>query len=173
MKSNTRTRKLALSAMLSAVSTALLCFAAVLPSGRAAMAAIAGLVGVLTMIHCGGKWAVGVYVVSAVLSLLLSPVKIVALMYAAFFGYYPALKSPIERIRNRWIGWVLKFGVLNLAAFVTWFVAKQFFPETLEQQEIALWILWVGVNAVFVIYDICLTQLIQMYIKKIALRNFK
>ena len=166
MKSNTRTRKLALSAMLSAVSTALLCFAAVLPSGRAAMAAIAGLVGVLTMIHCGGKWAVGVYVVSAVLSLLLSPVKIVALMYAAFFGYYPALKSPIERIRNRWIGWVLKFCVLNLAAFVTWFVAKQFFPET-------LWILWVVVNAVFVIYDICLTQLIQMYIKKIALRKFK
>lgn len=170
MKNNTRTKRLALSAMLAAVSTALLYFAAVLPSGRVAMAAIAGLVGVLAVIHCGGKWAAGVYAVSAALALLISPVKIVALMYAAFFGYYPALKSPIERIRNRTVGWLLKFAVLNVAVAVTWFVAKQFFPEALEQ-EIALWLLWIGVNAVFVIYDICLTQLIQMYIKKFASRK--
>lgn len=163
----TNTKKLALSAILAAVSAAIVCLSAVFPSGRAALAAVAGLSGVAAVIHCGGKWAACVYAVSAALSLLLSPDKGNALLYIVFLGYYPALKSPIERIKNSTVGWILKFVLFNAAVLVCWLFLRGTLWSGMEIR-FPLWILWIGANAVFALYDIGLSRLIQAYIRNIS-----
>lgn len=163
----TKTKCLARSAIFAAVATALVCLCAVFPSGRLALIAIAGLCSALALIHCGGKWAAGVFAVSAVLSFLISPGKGNALLYASFFGYYPALKSLFERIHSRIAGWIAKFAVLNVAFAALWFLARAVLFEGVET-PIPLPLLWVGINVVFFLYDIGLSRLISVYIRNFA-----
>ena len=109
----------------------------------------------------------GVFLSSAVLSLLLASDKGNALLYLSFFGYYPALKSCFERIHNKALVWVCKFGLLNLVFAVLWFAAR-----TVLFEGTALpfpWpLFWAGVNIVFFLYDIGLSRLIYVYIRNFA-----
>ena len=161
------TKSLAHSAVFAALATALVCLCAALPSGRLALVAVAGLCGTLALIHCGGKWAVGVFLTSAILSMLLAADKGNALLYACFFGYYPALKSRFERIHSKALGWLLKFVLLNAVLAVLWFAAHKLLFDGVDF-PLPLPLLWLGLNFVFFLYDIGLSRLIYVYIRKFA-----
>ena len=161
------TKRLARCAVLTALGTVLVYLASMLPSGRLALVAVAGLVGAAAVIHCGGKAAAGVFVVSALLSFLLSPDKGNALMYAAFLGYYPALKSLIERLRSLVAVWAVKLVLANGVFALLWFLARAVLLDGTEIQ-LPLWLFWIGLNVVFVIYDIGLSRLIYVYVRRFA-----
>ena len=163
-------RYLTRSAAAAALAAVLVYLSGVLPSGRLALSAVAGISALLILLECGGKWALGVYIVSAALSLLLTPSKAYALLYAAFLGYYPALKCVIERIKSRLFQWVVKLAVLNAVLSVLFFFLRAKFAEALEAvpSSLPLWLLWIGINIVFLVYDLGLLGLIRLYVRRFA-----
>ena len=144
------TRKLTRAGILTAMAVALLYAEAWVPRGGIALAALACLVGAAVLIECGLWWALGHYLVTALLALLLSPDKTPALWYALVLGPWPVLKHVIERLESPVARWALK-----LAAF------------TGAMPEAPVYFLLPALALVFIAFDIAFTRLIGLYVRRV------
>lgn len=153
-------------ALLTALGVVILYLACIIPSAKLATTAIAGILTAAALMMYGPGWSVGVFAATALLSLLLLPSKSCAIYYAAFFGYYPIAKSLFERRKNRAVGWACKGLLYTVAFFAWWFIAKTVLM--IGDFRIGWYLAWPAGAAVFVLYDICLTKLVQFYLQKIA-----
>ena len=120
--------RIAFCSVTAAVEVVLLFIAGFSGVGTYALPCFAGLITIAVVIEYKCKWALGVYAVAAVLTFLLSGNKEAALMFTAFFGYYPILKNVLDRhINNIIVRWIVKFAVFNAAAvtLVTYFLVPQ------------------------------------------------
>ncbi len=152
------------------------------PFATYALPALAGLLMVVIVIDFNLKWAFSVYVVVSVLSLLMTPDREAAIMFIAFFGYYPILKSVFEKLSSRILEWILKFSVFNVAVVGAYYVIINFLgmPDIMgeinELGKYGLWIFLGLANVTFLVYDIAITKLITLYLKWFRpkfLRKFK
>ena len=100
--------------LLSAVLAAML-LGGVIPLATFCCPALAGLVLVPVLAESGKKWALCAYAAIAALSLMLSPDKESALLFA-FLGYYPVLKVRLDGMKHRPLRLLAKLAVFNLAA---------------------------------------------------------
>lgn len=164
MKSGT-TKRMARLAILTALGVVLLLLGSVLPAGRLALVALSSLPVCVTLMMYGIKWSLGVFVLTAALGALLFP-GAAAIMYTAFFGYYPIAKSLFERIRKRTVGWVCKLALYTFAFAIYWLLAKALF--TFTGGELSWYILYPLGAAVFAVYDAAYSSLIRFYLVKIA-----
>ena len=80
-------------AMLSALGVVLLLIGSFVEVMDLSAAAIASLLCVFAVIEYGGASPWLIFAVTSVLSMVLLPTKTPALMYLAFFGYYPIIKE--------------------------------------------------------------------------------
>ena len=129
-----------------------------IPSMDYALPAMAGMLTLLLVLELKPVWALGVYAAAAALSLLLLPVKGAALLYAMFFGYFPVLKTLLERRLPKWLAWICKFAVFNAAVVSAYVLATKVFNidlddfgETFGRYAKAV-MLAVG-NVTFFVYD--------------------
>ena len=106
--------KIALGGLLTALGVVLMFLTGLIPIGTYALPAIAGVLLIVAVIEIGAKWAWMIYAAVAVLSLLFAADKEAALLFVLFFGYYPVLKSFLERISNKVLSWISKFAVFNV-----------------------------------------------------------
>ena len=161
------TRKITLTAQMSALSIVFLYIDSVFPTGQLGFVAIASLFGIAAVIESGLVSGLIVFVISGILGFLLVPVKSVMFLYVLFFGYYPILKSLIERLRKIVLEWVLKLLVFNAALSVIWLLFREliFNAEILRFGTAVVYILG---NVVFVIFDFGISKLIGFYIMKIS-----
>lgn len=113
-----RERKTALAGMLAALGTVLLYSGSLIGKADFATAVVASLCVAVAVSETGCARAWGVYAVIALLSLLLVPQKTAAALFASFFGYYPVLKTTVERRLSRRGSYLVKAAVLNLAVAV-------------------------------------------------------
>lgn len=160
-----KTRALTRAALLAGLSFVLLLLGAVLPSGRLALTACAGVLTALVLLQSGLAYAIGAFLCAGILGILLLPQKAPGILYLAFLGYYPIIKSLAERLRHRWLEWVLKLGIFNGAFFLLWMVAREFLAPGIV---ISLPLLLLGANVIFVVYDRGLSGLIHYYIVRIS-----
>ena len=158
-KSSTLT--LVIAAAISALGVITLMLGSVVQMLDLSVAVIASLFVVFAVIELRGPYPYLVYAVTAVLSMLLLPVKTAALSYFCFTGYYPILKSRLEKSRlPDVLCWVIKIlffnAVLAVAVLVTVFVLH------LPMSRIA-YLMLALLTPVFVLYDVALTRLITFY----------
>ena len=153
--------------MLAALQIVLMYAGTVMPSWKLALTAMAGVINAAVLIECGVGSSVICFAAVSALSALVLPQKSLAFLYILFFGYYPLLKSAVERIRKRGLEWAAKLVVFNLACTLCMTALRFGFVSDISLPDIALVVLWLGLNVVFVIYDIGLTQLIGLYIQRI------
>lgn len=156
-------------ALLTALGVVLNYLSSVLPAASIAIVAVAGLLTAAAVIHAGLLYAFAVFFVTAALSLLLTPDKSGALLYTVFLGYYPALKSLLERkVRPAVPCWIIKLLLFNgIFALIGALGAGILFPGS---GTAAPWIVIQGVgNIVFVVYDIGLSRLISFYIRRVSI----
>ena len=164
-----RTKKITLSAMLTALSAVLLWVGSLLQYLDLTVAVFASFSVIFAHIEMRPPFSFGVYFGTALLSLLLFP-SAAALYYAVFCGLYSILKAYFERL-PRTLGWVVKIGAFNLLFGAMLLLARFVFllPEwgggTLF--VVALFVLG---NVAFVCYDIALTLSIRIYSLKIRPR---
>ena len=173
-RSFNKTRMLALCSLFSALSVIILYMGSLIEVIDLSMAVVASLLVIIAVIEMGGVYPWLIYAVTSVLSFLLLPNKFVVLVYAAFAGFYPILKSKIERVKGI-VCLLIKLGVFNLCLLAMWGVSKLFLAEFETVYPLAL--IAVVLNFVFVLYDFALTRLITAYLyvwrKKLKIDRWK
>ena len=170
MKNLNKSSKTALGGIIAAVSIVLMFLTSVIPALTYAVPAAAGLLLLIMVIELDKKWATVVYVAVSILSLLLIADKEAAVMYFAFFGYYPIVKQPIEKHFNKIVSWIFKFLIFNSSIIISYvfliYVFALDFDDFGEFTKVTLIITYIAFNFVFLIYDIALTRLITAYVFK-------
>lgn len=163
-----RTRKLAVSAMLSALGVVILYLGSVINVLDLTMVAIASLFVFFAVIELGTPFQYLIYAVTALLSMFLLPDKFAALTYLLFGGIYPVFKAMFERLHYV-ISWILKFSFSNTVLSVI--VAVSVYIMHIEDSEVGFTVgLYVLGNVTFLLYDIATTQLITLYLVKLRQR---
>lgn len=132
--------------------------------------AFAGIMLMIVVIEINKKWAFGVYAAVGILSLLLATDKEAAVMYVAFFGYYPVIKAVLESKLPRIAEWIVKFLIFNVTMVASYFVLIGVFGISMEDMnELGkygpLILLALG-NVVFLVFDIAITRIATLYIIK-------
>ena len=166
-----RTKKVAMCSMFSALGVVVLYLGSLVEVLDISMAVISSLFAVMAVIEYGGAAPWAVYAATGILSAILLPSKLPAVMYILFFGFYPIIKEKIEKIKSLVLMWAIKEIVFNACLVLLMFIARWFMldPEGMFVFEVIFFGL---ANVTFVVYDIALTRLISLYIFKIR-RKFK
>ena len=167
-----KTKKLTLAAMLAALQLVLLLLGTVMPSWKLAMTAVAGVINAAVLIECGVTSSLLSFVAVSVLGALILPQKSLALLYIVFFGYYPLMKSAAEHTNGRVLEWAVKLVVFNFACVICWMALRFGFITDIALPDVAFALLWLGLNVVFVVYDLGLSRLIALYIQRIHKRRY-
>ncbi len=166
-----QTDKVALGGVLGALS--LVCMLlTVIPTATYALPAIAGLILVPLVVEWGVKFGFTVYAAVSLLALIIAPDKEAALLFVAFFGHYPIVKSVIERLRlQRMISWIVKLMVFNICVVAAYGLLVWLFSFPMEEFAwfgvSLVWLILLLGNVVFVLYDIALTRVITLYIRRL------
>ena len=164
MKNNTS--KITFCAMMAALATVVMLLA-YFPYLTYALPAISGLFIMLTVIETDCKWAVITYLCSAVLVFLFCEIES-KLMYIGLLGYYPILKSVIERIKKPIIEWILKLAVYSSSILIIYFILTRLTDISVNDMGVYIkygsFILFFAGMLVFILYDYCISRMAAMYL---------
>lgn len=169
-----KTRKIAIAAILSALSVVILLLGSIITVLDMTAVALASLLIMLAVIEIGGAYPYLIWLVSGVLSLLLLPDKFGAVLYFAFGGIYPIFKAMFERLHYI-VAWVLKFSCFNVMLIIMIIVTNFVLglPDTGLGFTLPVFALC---NFTFFVYDLATTQLVTLYLvkfrKMLGLKNF-
>lgn len=157
-------RRTALGGVLAAGSLVFLFAACVTPSGRLGLTAVAGLFPVVGVLAAGRAAGYLCWAAAGLLGLILLPDKGIALLYLAFLGLYPVVKSRLESMRRRAVEWGCKLAFFNAVLTLFWFMLRGLFlpdpPAWLGDNSL---LLYLAGNVVFAAYDIGLSRLIALF----------
>ena len=166
-----KTKKLTLSAMVTALCVISLAGSALLPRVTLSLAALAGLFPAVTVIVCGYGWALGTAAAAAILALLLLPDKTAGVWFAFFFGHYPIWKALIEGLQTRLgkpvLGYALKLLGFAVCLTALYFIFRNFFssaiPYNFTENAIGPAVLICALVLAFGIYDLAFTRLVNWF----------
>lgn len=158
-----KTSKIAYGAVFSALCTVITVLGALIETFDASLAVIAGFLVCIALIEFETALALGVWLVSSVLSVVLFPFNSAAWMFVLFAGWYPIFKRRIERIHYV-LAWAVKISAFNVSMFAYWFVFTKVLMLDFGAEGMLLFGLLLAANVVFVLYDIVMTRLITVYI---------
>ena len=162
--------KVSLGGIISAICLFLMFMTGFMPLLVYALPAIAGALLVVIVIEINRKWAFVTYASISILSLFITPDKEAAILFIFFMGYYPIIKSLIEKIKNPVFEWASKLILFNVAIIIAYKIIINIFGIVDITKELSflgkysMLGLLVMANIVFVIYDIALTRAISSYI---------
>lgn len=161
-------KKITFSAVMACAATVIMLIA-YFPYFTYAVPAVAGLCIMITVMEIDCKWAFLTYITSAFLSLIFAEIES-KLIFVFFFGFYPIIKSVIERLSKLILEWILKILTFNICVIFVYGVFENLLFTSTENAEMfanygKLILLLIG-NVVFVVYDIALSRLSTVYFKK-------
>ena len=155
-------------AMFSALGTLFLCLGALVPLSTYVCPVLASLAVGLVGEECGGKYGLSCYVVTAALSLTLSPDKEAALLFV-FLGCYPLLRERFDALRPAVLRVCAKLAFCAVSAGAMYALLIFVFRLDAVVRELtatapALLIATVLLGLLtFLIYDLALRRLTAMY----------
>lgn len=162
--------RLAFCSMVTAVSVVVLFLTGVVPIGKYALPALAGLLLIAVVVELGFRWAWSVYAAVSLLSALLAADKEAVLCYVLILGCYPIIKAAIEKRTKKAVGFLLKFAFFNAAAILEFYIAVLLLNVPRDSFEVfgvnAPWLFLLAGNVVFAIYDYAASLLVTGYYRK-------
>ena len=159
-----RSKALAYGALSAALTVVFLYLGSILPTMRLALLCVSSLSVVLMALRFDWRWALSVYVTAAALSLLLLPEKGLALAFGLLPGWYPLAKLRLERVASPPLRLGGKLLLANAVLLPALLVGRGY----LEAGPLQLWQIIIAGELVFLIYDYALSQIILLYMRKIA-----
>lgn len=160
--------KIALCGIITSLSTMVMLLTTLFPFGTYALPVMAGALYVIIVIELGQKWAWCAFFSTSILSLLFAGDKEAALIFILFFGYYPIIKSNIEKLRNKPIQLVIKLLIFNITIILEFYISIYILGVPIESLYIfgfnAAWAFLIAGNIIFVMYDLCVSILISKYV---------
>ncbi len=156
---NKKSNYVAVGGICTAFSLVMLFIASVLPASKLAFTFIASvIVGMLIVVY-GYKLALCQYAAVAIVGMLIVPDKAVALLYALVVGNYPAIKFLIDKIKNKVLNFAVKLIVFNIYMILSYLILV-FLLKTDMSIKYSIWVLWLGMLAVFYVYDYIYTPFV-------------
>ncbi|MEG1849827.1 MAG: hypothetical protein RR197_04640, partial [Oscillospiraceae bacterium] len=143
-----KSTQVAVGGLSAALCVVLMMLSAMLPFSTYALPTLAGIALIPAAIELGQKTAGIIYVAASLLSIMLVPDLETALMFVAFFGYYPILKFRIDGIRSRLIRILCKFSLFNAAILLAYQVMIRLFGMVELTEEFGGTALILGMLAV-------------------------
>jgi hypothetical protein len=162
-----KTRALTLSSLFTALTVVSLFIASVWPSGQLALAAVSSLFVAAAVIENSIRAGILVFVCGALLSMLLIPDKTAPLLFTLFFGYYPIVKSLIERINQTLLQWVLKLAVFNAALSAMFFLLTEFIFDFGDYSP-SFVVVCIAGSLVFALFDYGYSKLVWFYMNRVS-----
>ena len=161
-KSLAATKRLSLSAILSAIGVILLYVGSIIDILSLTMVSIAALIVYFAVIELRGKYPLMIYGVTAFLSVLLLPEKTGPICYLLFGGCYPILKVALEKL-PKWLAYPLKLLCFNAAAVLILWLTAALLHVPQEEGMLYQIGLVVCANIAFLLLDFLMTQLTRLY----------
>ena len=176
-----KTKKLTVSALLSALGVVMLLVGSLIEVLDLSMAALASFFCIFAVIELGDAYPWLIFSVTSILSVIIMPQSMGGWFYLLFFGYYPIIKEKLERLKKP-LAWLIKLIVLNTAMIVSVALAYfLFFGQkggnlfdaflyVFGGEGIGTYLaaaVYVAFNVVFIVYDIALTRIISYYFFKL------
>ena len=176
-RSNRRaTRRMAMCGVFCALAVVLLGMGAIIEVLDISAAAAAALILLPVLLCYGSRYALLSYAVTAVLGLILLPQSLAAWMFAGLTGYYPIIKTRLDRL-PRALGWLIKL-ILLTAVFLVYFAVFYFlilggegslkdaflmgFGESDGSPAYAAAVIVLGLFT-FVLFDLLINRLLVIY----------
>ncbi len=161
-KQKTNAKKYALTAVLSSFSCALMLVTNFAETASLSIAAIAALPVLVLLCEYGGASAVGCYTVTAILALIVCPLKSAPIAFTAFFGIYPLVKRLAET-KRKLVRLIIKGATLVIAVAAYTASTLIFFPEEFSASPIYYYLFVPVCIIAFLLYDKCLSLFIRVY----------
>lgn len=162
--------KVSLGGVIGALSLVLMLTTSIIPFGTYAFPAFAGMLLICIVFEMGYSWAFLVYTVVSLMSLILLSDKEAALYYVIFLGFYPVLKGLIEKIGNKVLQYIVKILIFNVCIISAFYISIFLLSIPKESFNIfGIYLPWVFLilgNITFVLYDMCVTRIVTLYILK-------
>jgi hypothetical protein len=166
----TNSFRLAFCGIATALCTLLMFLTGIISIGTYAFPALAGVLLIAVVIEFGKTWAWLVYAAGSMLSLFLAGDKEAVVLFIFFLGYYPILKSQIEKIHNRVAAYILKFSVFNVSMVACFFLSIKLLSVPEDSFTVAgIYLPWVFLligNIIFAVYDYALSLLVVSYFQR-------
>ncbi len=160
------TQKITLCGISCALSVICL-LASVFPYATYSLAALAGLVFLPIVLELGLRYGVMCYVVTGLLSLIVTPDPEAKLLFVFFFGYYPIVHLKLSVWTTRIVSWTVKTVLFNVAVLAAFALLVHVIGIPLEEfyiGEVNLsFVLLILGNFVFILYDVALGRLCVLY----------
>ncbi|MBE7034609.1 MAG: hypothetical protein E7402_00595 [Ruminococcaceae bacterium] len=161
-------KKISFSAMAMALSIICLYGASILPTGRLVTLALASLFCAVVSSQYGVRYGITVYIGTSLMALLFIHRRTFVYAYVLFAGYYPIVKLYIEKMDRLLAEWLVKMLFFNSLLVVFYIVFKTVFAPSATNAVVLLVLQYlgpilVGLEAVFVIYDIALSYMVSYY----------
>ncbi len=147
-----------------------------IPFATYAAPALAGIALIPIALELGLPVASVTYAAVALLSLLMVPDREAALMFIAFFGYYPVLKFKLDRMKLRLLRILLKLMIFNASIIAGYFVIIYLFGLHYLMDELTGgfgWLLLTVGNLCFPVYELALRNITALYLFRIRKTIFR
>lgn len=130
---------------------------------------VASLFVMVALIETDKKWAIGVYIASALLILIFAENES-RFIYLLFFGHYPILKAFFDGRFKGVILWTFKIITFNICVVAIYYITSAMVGFSLEEFSVlgkyGVTIILLLLNAVFIVYDIALSRIAFFYINR-------
>lgn len=160
------TGKIAYASMFVALSVVICIVSGLFPTMSLSITALAGIITAVSLILCGFKYSLLVYIATAILALLLVPDKGTAVYYILLFGHYPMTKLLIERIGKRVVSWIIKILLANIIYIAEIIIAAYLLGVYESVGTVMFFMTLILFNVVFALYDICLSRIMISFALK-------
>ena len=160
--------RIAFGGIITALSVLIMFVSGVIPATEYAFPLFAGVLLIPVAEEIGSKWAWMVFATVSVLSLILVPKPDPTVTYITLLGYYPLIKGKIERINKKWIAYIIKFLLFNVATAASMLLLAFVFSVPMDDLnaygKYTIVIFLAIANFFFIVYDICLNKVAYMYL---------
>lgn len=163
-----KTKRTAVSALLCALAAVIMHVGSFFGKIDIATAVAASLCVAVGLAEFGYKNAICIYLVTGLISVLFLPSKVPAVLFTAFFGYYPILKMYLDYNISRIKAYVLKIAVFNFSLALMVVITVAFFAK-LSFLIIAM--IFIASNLVFPLFDMAVSSAMEIYYQKIKKRK--
>lgn len=157
-------KKIAFLGILLALNQILLIFSSIFPTNKLFFLGMASLPISIVIIEKGLKSGVLFYIASSILAVILVPNKLYIIPYILFFGIYGLLKYLIEKDRYLALEYIIKIIIFNILFLIGYFIAKNLIFIKLN------YIIIIGIQIIFLVYDYAYGVFINYYYKEIRKR---
>ena len=161
-----KTKRLVISALMSALGVVFLYFGSLVEVMSISMAVIASVCVILAVTEFGGAYPWLIYAVTSTASILVLPRKEAAIAYILFFGFYPILKGRLEK-KNKLLSWIFKELIFNCALAIDLLLSSLLLTAG-NAEPLPIFIAYIVLAEIaFPLYDLALQRVVLMYMRKI------